>query len=295
MPKEKTDIDNIQLDTKFYNHEINSDALNVADLSTSKTLNSILTLQDSEKKMLRDLEDYSKNNKMSNDEVNNSIRKINELTENRLALYDGILQQSLAISDRYGDSYNSAMNQKAIVNIVEAELNNIKKQINAYKSDLTNKFRLIEINDYYDKKYTSQTNILKVICYMCLIIIVILVVNKKEYISELVMQVLIGLVLGIGLIIIILRLWNIFIRDNQKFDEIDWFLKPSAKDDDGDGGDNKADADLNCPVPKLPGEPGSSNPMPEKMPIPAGVTEAFTLMPLQSFKFENTFNHVKLP
>ena len=166
MPKEKTDIDNIQLDTKFYNHEINSDALNVADLSTSKTLNSILTLQDSEKKMLRDLEDYSKNTKMSNDEINNSIRKINELTENRLALYDGILQQSLAISDRYGDSYNSAMNQKAVVNIVEAELNNIKKQINAYKSDLTNKFRLIEINDYYDKKYTSQTNILKLYVYV---------------------------------------------------------------------------------------------------------------------------------
>ena len=98
-----------------------------------------------------------------------------------------------------------------------------------------------------------------------------------------------------GLIIIIIRLWNRFNRDNQKFEEIYWFLKPSAKDDDCYGGDNKADADLNCPVPKLPGEPGSSNPMPEKMPIPAGVTEAFTLMPLQSFKFENTFNHVKLP
>ena len=68
------------------------------------------------------------------------------------------------------------------------------------------------------------------------------------------------------------------------FDEFDWFLKPNAKKDNGDG-DNKNDDDdkYYCPPPK-----GHS-----KKQLTT-VKETYKNMKLKPFKYEPSMNHVKL-
>lgn len=248
-----------------------------------RTIDAIMNLQKQEKELMNKIEKDAEGNSLTVEQKQTKIDAINELAESRVSLYTQLNQNAVYLNDRYGDTRNSAMNQKAVVDIVEAELNNVKKQMNVYKTDLTNKLRLIEINDYYDKKYTSQTDVLKTISGLCLIIVVLLIINQKTNMPEKITNILIGIIIAIGIIVTILKLWNIFIRDNQVFDEFDWFLKPSAKKDSG-GNKNKDDDDKHyCPPPK----PHSKE---EFTPL----TESYKNMNLNSFKYEPSMNHVKL-
>ena len=51
-----------------------------------------------------------------------TLDEINELAEARVSLYTQLNQNAVYLNDRYGDTRNSAVNQKAVVDIVEAEL-----------------------------------------------------------------------------------------------------------------------------------------------------------------------------
>ena len=249
----------------------------------TRTINAIMNLQAQEKDLMNKIEKDAEGNSLTVEQKQKKIDAINELAESRVSLYTQLNQNAVYLNDRYGDTRNSAMNQKAVVDIVEAELNNVKKQMNIYKTDLTNKLRLIEINDYYDKKYTSQTDVLKTISGICLIIVVLLIINQKTNMPEKITNILIGIIISIGVIVTVLKLWNIFIRDNQVFDEFDWFLKPNAKKDSGDDG-NKNDGDkYYCPPPK-----GHSN---KQL---TTVKETYKNMKLKPFKYEPSMNHVKL-
>jgi len=280
-------LDDSEKEFKSYKHTLKPVDGEIQTQFQDRTLNAISELQMREKDLMNKISKDAEGNELTVEQKYKNINAINEMAEARVALYTQLNQNAVYLKDRYGDTRNSAVNQRAVVNIVESELNNVKKQMNIYKTDLTNKLRLIEINDYYDKKYTSQADILKVISGMCLIIIVILMVNKKEYISQQITQILIGIVLGIGLIIIILKLWNVFIRDNQNFDEIDWFLKPKAqKDTDDNGGKKPLSNKYECPVPI-----GQTN---SKQDNSSTVAESFTGMLLRPFQYESSLNHVKL-
>ena len=269
----------------------------------TRTIHAIMNLQKQEKELMNKIEKDAEGNSLSVEQKQAKIDAINELAESRVSLYTQLNQNAVYLNDRYGDTRNSAMNQKAVVDIVEAELNNVKKQMNVYKTDLTNKLRLIEINDYYDKKYTSQTDVLKTISGLCLIIIVLLIINQKTNMPEKITNILIGIIIAIGIIVTILKLWNIFIRDNQVFDEFDWFLKPTAKKDSGDNKNKDDDGDKHyCPPPI--GVSGKYTPSS----VAAGIrdkaeramegytslNEAYKNMNLNSFKYEPSMNHVKL-
>lgn len=279
MPMEDEDIN-----FKSYKHTLVPNDKKRQQEFQGKTITAIMNLQTQEKDLMDKIEKDAEGNSLSIEQKQNKINAINELAEARVSLYTQLNQNAVYLNDRYGDTRNSAMNQKAIVDIVEAELNNVKKQMNIYKTDLTNKLRLIEINDYYDKKYTSQTDVLKTISGICLIVIVLLIINQKTNMPEKITNILIGIIISIGVIVTILKLWNIFIRDNQVFDEFDWFLKPNAKKDNGDG-DNKNDDDdkYYCPPPK-----GHS-----KKQLTT-VKETYKNMKLKPFKYEPSMNHVKL-
>tara|TARA_X000000950_G_scaffold289418_2_gene413148 strand:+ start:9097 stop:10032 length:936 start_codon:yes stop_codon:yes gene_type:complete len=276
-------VDDENKNFKSYKHTLVPTDGNRQQQYQERTINAIMELQSQEKELMNKIEKDAEGNTLTVEQKQKNINKINELAEARISLYTQMNQNAVYLNDRYGDTRNSAMNQKAIVDIVEAELNNVKKQMNVYKTDLTNKLRLIEINDYYNKKYTSQTDILKTISGICLIIVFLLIVNQKTRMPEKITNILIGIIIAVGIIVVVLKLWDVFIRDNQIFDEFDWFLKPNAREDgDGDGDKNKDDK-YYCPPPK-----GYNK---NKM---APIKDTFVNMNINTFKYEPSMNHVKL-
>jgi len=261
----------------MYNHTLKPDDKTRQGQFHEKTLDAIMTLQEQEQALMKTLSKNAEGTTLTNKQKSDKINKINELANARLALYTQLNQNASYLNDRYGDTKNSAMNQRAVVKVVEVELNNIKKQINTYKEDLSNKLRLIEINDFYTKKYDHQTQILKTISVLCVIIIIITFCANRGYLSETFSKVLVGLVMGIGFIMVMYKLWDVFIRDNHIFDEFDWFFNaldytksgPSENGDTGSGSGNVCSSTSE-----------------------EDTTDAFTNMSISPFSFEPSFNFV---
>lgn len=190
---------------------------------------------------------------LDEDKKTHLIDKVRESVNKQLSGYYTAISVAGNTTDHLGNTRTASKNQKAVVDIVDSEIDHVNKQIEYYEQDLTNKKRMVEINDYYNKKYNSQTDILKVISGLCVLIIGIILVNNKNLISNNITNVLIGLSVGGALIIILLKLGDILIRDNHIFDEFDWFNTPNKnnlKTDNGGGRENvNENKKLTCPLP----------------------------------------------
>jgi len=84
----------------------------------------------------------------------------------------------------------------------------------------TDKMRKMEINTYYDKVYKEYTNILKVIIVVCIVLVPIVIANKKEIIPSSISNFLIVGTIFLTIIYIISKFIDIYMRDNTNFDKL---------------------------------------------------------------------------
>jgi hypothetical protein len=82
------------------------------------------------------------------------------------------------------------------------------------------KMRKMEINTYYDKVYKEYTNILKVIIVVCIVLVPIVIANKKEILPTAISNFLIVGIIFLTIIYIISRFIDIYMRDNTNFDKL---------------------------------------------------------------------------
>ena len=80
--------------------------------------------------------------------------------------------------------------------------------------------RKMEINTYYDKVYKEYTNILKVIIVVCIVLVPIVIANKKEILPTAISNILIVGIIFLTIIYIISRFIDIYMRDNRNFDKL---------------------------------------------------------------------------
>jgi len=100
-----------------------------------------------------------------------------------------------------------------------------------------NENRLVEINHYYIAKYQAQTKVLQSFIFFCCLAMIGSILYNKGFITLLTFTIYTGL-LGFIMIYVIGRdIFNIFIRDNRNYDEIDYSLSytPSFPDIDLSG------------------------------------------------------------
>lgn len=199
---------------------------NTMDLSqgSQQTISSITDLQTLEMKLYASLD----NNKLTSDQRSLIIDKINQIAQTRMTMYQGISNMTSSYQQTLATSNNSLQEQILAIDIVENELNEAKRRLNMLEAQKNNKLRMVEINTYYGKQYSAYKDIAKNIAYLCILVLIIVILGKKEILPTNIYITLNGLIITIGVIIIgrqVIRLSN---KDNMNYDEYNWYFNKST-------------------------------------------------------------------
>ena len=224
------------------------DRLQNIDYSNQKILESIQELQQLEKQLYTNLVNSSAN--PSNNRIveqDQIIKRINDLSSTRIQLF-GSLRNLYQNSQENVNKLRTDLADKMIVaKVMEEQLNMLKTSINVNNDDRNNKLRMVEINTYYGKRYQAHTSLMKLVIVMCLSVLFISVLTKRDFLPSNISYFLIIIILVIGSILILRRIADLSLRDNMNYDEYNWDFHPEGinLDSNLEGGGIDLDFDSN--------------------------------------------------
>ena len=207
--------------------------INNSEEEEIQILKNIERLQKMEKDLYQELENVpTANGPTANGptaNVDSIVNKINQLSEVRMSLYKSLNYTYQAMQKEVNTSRTELVELLTLVNTVEDELNNAKIQLNQMYEIKHNKMRMVEINTYYGKRYQAQASLMKLVIFVSVILLVLIILNKKGLIPESFAKILLGIVFAVGGFFIIWRVIDISRRDNMNFDAYNWYFNPDAK------------------------------------------------------------------
>jgi hypothetical protein len=160
-----------------------------------------------------------RSNVFTEEDIQQITNQINSLSAARVNLYN-------TLSDLYKAQITSESTMKASIDqqtetlqLLETELNRSKKKMTAIKDEKLNHLKMIEITTYYSKKYDAQKSIMQLIAGfgICLFI--------SMYFQ---LGALTTIIVLVGIVWIGYRLLNMAMRDNENYDEFDFFNTPAT-------------------------------------------------------------------
>ena len=158
------------------------------------------------------------------------VNKINQLSQVRMSLYKSLNYNYKSLQQNVNTSRSELVQLLTLVNIVEDELNNAKLQLNELYEIKNNKMRMVEINTYYGKRYRAQSGLMKLIIFVCVILLILAIIRKKGVLPESIANILLGIAIAVGGFFIIWRVLDISRRDNMNFDEYKWYFNPDDQE-----------------------------------------------------------------
>ena len=194
------------------------------------TLNSIKDLQNMERSMYSKLDTSTANRTLTKDEQDKIVQEINKLSTLRTNLFANLKDVYVFAQGNVSETRNDLVNQITTVGIIENELNNAKKTLSALEAERYNKLRMVEINEYYGKRYGAQANLMKTITLFCIPVLILAILMQKQIIPTNIGGPLISIVLIIAIIYCGRMFWDISTRDNMNFDEYNWYWDAAATD-----------------------------------------------------------------
>jgi hypothetical protein len=195
-------------------------------------LTDISGLQTVETQLYDSLDD----NKLSYDQKQQVINKINEISQMRLNMYASMKQMYSFYQQDAAASQTTLGQEITALDIIENELNEAKKRMNLIEDQKSNKLRLVEINTYYGKRYNAHSKLMKIVIIMCIPLIILAILANKGILPSKLHIVLSGLIIVIGVILIGSQLLDLSNRDNMNWDEYNWpFNRESVPTDTGSG------------------------------------------------------------
>ena len=138
--------------------------------TNEQILNDIQALQQIEKQLFENLES---NPQLSSKDQQNTISKINQLSNMRINLYQTLSGVNDFFQNALSSSVGTLQQQTTAVGIIESELNRSKKQLAQLEDSNLNKIRLVEINNYYGDKYAEHSQLMKIVIYTLVPIIIL--------------------------------------------------------------------------------------------------------------------------
>ena len=158
-------------------------------------------------------------NVFTEEDIQQITAQINSLSAARVNLYN-------TLSDLYKAQITSESTMKESIEqktetlqLLETELNRSKKKMTAIKDEKLNHLKMIEITTYYSKQYDAQKSIMQLIAGfgVCLFI--------SMYFQ---LDALTTVIVLVGIVWIGYRLLNMAMRDNENYDEFDFFNIPAT-------------------------------------------------------------------
>ena len=156
------------------------------------------------------------------------VVQINQISKARADLYANMNDFAGVMQTANAETRNAVRQQLVAAQVVESQMNNAKTMLASLKEDKSNKVRLVEINNYYGRKYEYQTDIMKIVIMACAPILVISVLLKKGFIPETISTGLIVLIIVAGIIAVARKVMDLNRRNNMNFDQYDMPFNPYA-------------------------------------------------------------------
>ena len=193
--------------------------------NNEQILNDINTLQEMEKQLFNNLET---NNNLTPQQQEQIIEKMNKLSDMRINLYKTLSGVNSFYQNALSSSVGTLQEQKVAIGIVESELNQAKRRLEALQIEKNNKIRLVEINEYYGDKYAEHVQLMKIIIFTLAPIIILAILNNKGILPNTVYYILLSIIALIGSIFFWRRFASIILRDNMNYQEYNWGFNPTT-------------------------------------------------------------------
>ena len=200
--------------------------------SISDILNNIQNLQSTEQKLITQLDQYtSASGYTSGDTVIiDLVDKINSIADSRIVMFQTLSNSAHLLQAGVSQSRTDLVAQMTLLQVVEDQLNQAKKQIDRLQNRNDTKMRMVEINTYYGKRYEAQGNLMKKIIMVCMPILVLFILKKKGILPETIANYVIGITIAVGAFFIVQSIWDISTRSNMEFDQYNWaYAQPDSQ------------------------------------------------------------------
>ena len=194
---------------------------------TQETMANLKHLQSMEKDMYQRLEVLNANGAPLA-EQQKVMKEVAQVADMRISLFKGLSDMYAQTQENVAQTRVDLVDQLTVIGVVNAELDNARAQLEELKDARTGKVRMAEINTYYGKRYRAHTSLMKLIVFVCLPALVIVVLQKRGLIPASIGGPLLAIILGVGIILIILRVFDLSRRNNMNYDEYDWFWDAQA-------------------------------------------------------------------
>ena len=206
-----------------------SNNLKNMDTTNTKTLETIKELQQLEKQLYTDLEkvatDTTPGGLLKQQQI---IKQINNLSETRIKLFGTLTDLYKSTQNSVASSRKQLVDKVVVANMMEEQLNTVKNNMNTIKEAKDNKLRMVEINTYYGKRYQAHTELMKLIIIICVPLLILGLLNKRELIPQKIFSGLTAVILAVGGFIVIRKMWDLSLRSNMNYDEYDWKRSPTS-------------------------------------------------------------------
>jgi len=156
------------------------------------------------------------------------VAQINSLAKARGDLYNNMNDFSSQLETVAAERRNALVQNSVAVNVIRDQIENSSKTLDGLQQEKSNKMRLVEINNYYGKKYEFQTDIMKIIILTCVPVLVISILLKKGFIPNLIATGLIIIIIAAGVIAVARKVIDLNKRNSFNFDQYDHPFNPYA-------------------------------------------------------------------
>lgn len=186
-------------------------------------INNIARIQAIEKQLLGKL-----NTAMDAEQRSEIVAQINDLAKARGDLYNNMNDFSSQLETVASERRNALVQNSVAVNVIRDQIENSSNTLDGLQQEKSNKMRLVEINNYYGKKYEFQTDIMKIIILTCVPVLVVSILLKKGFIPNIIATGLIILIIAAGVIAVARKVMDLNRRNNFNFDQYDYPFNPYA-------------------------------------------------------------------
>jgi hypothetical protein len=163
---------------------------------------------------------------LTEQEINSILKQVQTLSSSRTSLYNDLnhLYQEQA---GYSKEANQALAQQTMsLQLFEKDLNKSKQALSKLQDDTYNQLKMVEINTYYSKKSQTQTSFMK--WTVIIGVIVLLSILSKRVVGDTVGGILSSIAMVIGGVILSQKLYDMYSRRSDIYDEYNWMNTPNA-------------------------------------------------------------------
>ena len=179
------------------------------------TLNSLNTLNQS---LTTNLSKQAANLPMSDIQNYEAALAANIKTQNDVMA--SATSQGMNLGNNLRAASNNLVNQIVITDILQNEVQNSELGYEVLKQNNIDKLRMIDINTYFTEKYKAQTDLMKLIIYFAIPLLIITILANKGIISNKLAYIIGGVILILGVILVIMKIYDLNNRNNMNFREM---------------------------------------------------------------------------